>query len=301
MDGKNIEKATLSADKVAPSTDKVTLSADKTVATVDNESMVRKILHEHVNTGLTKLPEIVIFDISNTLIDSKEVEIEALNNVLTYYGKPKWEEGTQQKKDPLKSIKQNFPSFFGTDWQDAYKLYIKYMLDHKDRTPLIEGARELLEYLHQNNITTVVVSNRDRDFSTKLLEYHHVNQYVTAVIGADDTPYAKPDPRMPEHILTDLGHNAKDSYTLFVGDALVDIQCADSAGCQPVLITKYITDITADFIAERIRKKPEKGYDLQSVPNHFGIIKLIDDIKIGHSITPKVLVNERKEIINKTE
>ncbi len=57
-------------------------------------------------------PDAVIFDLSSTLVNSQELDREALNHVLLKYGLPPWKE-MRKTRDPSKSIKENFPNFFG--------------------------------------------------------------------------------------------------------------------------------------------------------------------------------------------
>ena len=259
---------------------------------IDRDVLVRNILLNYTNRPLKQVPNVVLFDMSNTLVDSKKIEREALNYVLLKYGKDTWENGTRNKKDPKKSIKQNFPNFFGDKWKEAYELYINYMLKYKDKTPLIDGARELLEYLHKNNIYTVVVSNRDSNFTNELLKYHKIDHLITYIVGADNTSYTKPNPKMIQIPLSKLNIEDKDPYIIFIGDALVDVQCADNYGCQPILITKHITDIDQKFILNRIRSDHQQKYDLKVVLNHHEIKDLIKNKIITQN--NKYLQKEKK-------
>lgn len=259
---------------------------------IDRDVLVRNILLNYTNRPLKQVPNVVLFDMSNTLVDSKKIEREALNYVLLKYGKDTWENGTRNKKDPKKSIKQNFPNFFGDKWKEAYELYINYMLKYKDKTPLIDGARELLEYLHKNNIYTVVVSNRDSNFTNELLKYHKIDHLITSIVGADNTSYTKPNPKMIQIPLSKLNIEDKDPYIIFIGDALVDVQCADNYGCQPILITKHITDIDQKFILNRIRSDHQQKYDLKVVLNHHEIKDLIKNKIITQN--NKYLQKEKK-------
>ena len=259
---------------------------------IDRDVLVRNILLNYTNRPLKQVPNVVLFDMSNTLVDSKKIEREALNYVLLKYGKDTWENGTRNKKDPKKSIKQNFPNFFGDKWKEAYELYINYMLKYKDKTPLIDGARELLEYLHKNNIYTIVVSNRDSNFTNELLKYHKIDHLITSIVGADNTSYTKPNPKMIQIPLSKLNIEDKDPYIIFIGDALVDVQCADNYGCQPILITKHITDIDQKFILNRIRSDHQQKYDLKVVLNHHEIKDLIKNKIITQN--NKYLQKEKK-------
>lgn len=265
---------------------------EKTYPKIDRDVLVRNILLNYTNRPLKQVPNVVLFDMSNTLVDSKKIEREALNYVLLKYGKDTWENGTRNKKDPKKSIKQNFPNFFGDKWKEAYELYINYMLKYKDKTPLIDGARELLEYLHKNNIYTIVVSNRDSNFTNELLKYHKIDHLITSIVGADNISYTKPNPKMIQIPLSKLNIEDKDPYIIFIGDALVDVQCADNYGCQPILITKHITDIDQKFILNRIRSDHQQKYDLKVVLNHHEIKDLIKNKIITQN--NKYLQKEKK-------
>ena len=68
-------------------------------------------------------PKIVFFDLCQTLIDSKKIDHAAINYTLSLYGKDPWPI-TRQKKDPLKSMKENFPNFFEDKAKEAYDTYL---------------------------------------------------------------------------------------------------------------------------------------------------------------------------------
>ena len=75
------------------------------------------------NEPLSERPLAVVFDLSGTLLDSQKIDREALDHVLKAYGLPAWSE-TRKKRDSSKSIKENFPIFFGADADKAYEQYI---------------------------------------------------------------------------------------------------------------------------------------------------------------------------------
>lgn len=195
-------------------------------------------------------PQAVIFDLSSTLINSQELDREALNHVLGMYGKPVWSD-VRKNRDASKSIKENFPNFFGSDADEAYQAYIHYLLANKSRMPLFDGVLETLKILKKNNIKTIIISNRDKSFVREMLKEHQLEQYVSVAVGAEDTPYTKPDREIIDVALKMAGIAPERDRILFVGDSLADMSCADRSGVIPVLMRMCQTDVTDDWIKKR--------------------------------------------------
>lgn len=69
-------------------------------------------------------PKTIIFDWDDTLADTRLLGVGALEKTLAEYGLPAWDIIKTQKRDPNKSLKENFVHFFGADEEEAYQKYL---------------------------------------------------------------------------------------------------------------------------------------------------------------------------------
>ena len=192
---------------------------------------------------LKQKPQAVFFDMSSTILDSHKSDLEAVNTVLAKYGLPSWQDGTRKKKDVRKSMKENFPNFFGPEnAEQAYKDYISALIDQIPNMPLIEGSIDVLDFCKKNGILTLIISNRDKEFVSKVITHFKLEDYfnINHIIVADDLKITKPNPDMILIPCRNLGLNPK--RVILVGDAFADIGCAFASGSIPILFTEIVRD-----------------------------------------------------------
>jgi phosphoglycolate phosphatase len=95
-------------------------------------------------------------------------------------------------------------------------------------TRLLPGAAEAVAGLKRAGRLLAVCSNKPADFTCALLEHLGLAPHLDAVLGPGDVPRPKPAPDMLHAALARLGVPAADA--LYVGDMMVDIECARAAG-----------------------------------------------------------------------
>lgn len=182
------------------------------------------------------LPRAVIFDWDNTLVDSWDAIMAAMNGALTYFAKPAWtlDEVKQRCKYAAKDY---FPAIFGDDWEKARDVYYQHFnasrIDHS-AMPLT-GAGDLLRWLKEHDIPAFVVSNKRGDYLRQESAALEWDQFFVALVGATDTAESKPS-RQPVDLALSKGGLTPDTSVWFVGDTDVDMQCARNSGCTPVFV-----------------------------------------------------------------
>lgn len=97
-----------------------------------------------------------------------------------------------------------------------------------EMTHFLPGALVLLAGLHRRGKKIGLCSNKPRLFSEELLKHLKVSAYFDVVLGPEDVAAPKPAPDMLLRAIERLGLPA--SQVLYVGDMVVDIQTARSAG-----------------------------------------------------------------------
>lgn len=201
-----------------------------------------------------KYPLAVIFDLCGTLLNSKEVDHNAINFTLKEFQCPPWHI-TKNKKDKSLSMKENFPNFFGKNASSAYNMYINCLMRHINDIPFFPCASEHLQILKYQGIFTAVITNRDHAFM-QALQHHdefskQIQPYIDTIVTADEAGASKPSPRIIEFALNKLRIvPVERSQITFIGDAYADVQCALNYGCKPILLSAATTDITDDFLRQ---------------------------------------------------
>lgn len=184
-------------------------------------------------------PEIIAFDWDNTLALNREVVVNAMNKVLSKYGKAEWDIIKKEKRDKNKSLKENFINFFGKDLEkQAYNDYLNFYNEFNYLLQAPENAKEMLYMLNKKNIYVIIVSNKERKLlldEIKVL-YNDINFYKIMANG--DSEKNKPDASPIFKAVEDLDIEINYNNMWLIGDSNQDIDCAYNANIQPILYGK---------------------------------------------------------------
>lgn len=177
-------------------------------------------------------PKAVIFDWDNTLVDTWPVIHEALNETLQVYGKPLWTlEETKQRVH--KSMRDSFPALFGEQWQEAGEHYrARYRELHLTNLKPLSGAEEMLRHLADKGVRMCVISNKTGPILRIEADVLKWTGFFSCLIGSGDLNVDKPAPDGVYHVLKDSGIAPEQAW--FVGDSMVDVECARASGCRVV-------------------------------------------------------------------
>lgn len=180
-------------------------------------------------------PRALLFDWDNTLIDSWKLIGLSMNKTLVAFGKSPWSSEEIEAKTRL-SMKDSFPSLFGTAWEEAAKYYTDtYASLHLDQLVPLIGAEELLQYLKGIGCYIGIVSNKRGHFLRAEAEKLGWMPYLDQLVGAGDTPQDKPSPVHAHAALAPSG-SIDCSNVWFVGDTDVDLRCGLNIGAKRVLM-----------------------------------------------------------------
>lgn len=181
------------------------------------------------NRGMLPLPKLVLFDFDGTLADGFPGIGDAVNAVRQSRGHSPLELDAIKKHvgwglDHL--IKQAVPD---TDVDRDIVLYREhYATTMLTGTELLPGVKEVVDALHQTEIRLGVCSNKKRMYTEQLLVLLGIMPPIERVFGPDDVPNHKPAPDMLYAAMDYFKTSPEE--TLYVGDMIVDIQCAHAAG-----------------------------------------------------------------------
>ena len=208
----------------------------------------------NIQSQQDEFPQAILFDWDNTLVNNKKTTYQAFNTVLKYYGRPQMTLEPFLNRPQL-SVKDSFPKTFGEEWEEVRRLYYElYEKIHLTFLAPLPGTQELLAYLEQNNVCMAVVSNKNGNFLRKEVEFLKWTRYFKAVIGSDDAEDDKPSPQPVRLALGSMGIVAsKDIF--FVGDSVVDVECAHNSGCTPILLKEH--GFSGSFHEKGLMKFPD--------------------------------------------
>ena len=205
-------------------------------------------------------PELVIFDLDGTLIDSIGDLADAMNAVLDRMGHP-----THPRKDYRYFIgdgleilaRRTLPpeAIARTDIAEVVRLMRKeYATRWTATTRPFPGIRELLAELGLRSISTAVLSNKPDGPTRKIVSELFPGNPFAVVRGAVEDVPLKPDPTSSREILSQLG--VRNDRAVFVGDTSIDMETGRNAGMRPVGVTwgfrtaQELVDAGADRIID---------------------------------------------------
>lgn len=180
-----------------------------------------------------KKPEAILFDWDNTIADTWAVIYTAQYNTFVEMGEEPWTLEETKRRLGI-SMRNSFPMIFGDKADYAMQVYRKHYDEASARLyPLFDGVLTLLEYIKANNIYTAVVSNKTGCILRREAKELNMEKYFDKIIGATDAVRDKPHPEPIYMALSDSGIIPGD-HVWFVGDSIVDMECAVNSGCYPV-------------------------------------------------------------------
>ena len=180
-------------------------------------------------------PKIILFDWDNTLVNSWNKLHKCINHTFRHFSVPEWSL-EETKANMHISLVDSFPKVFGERWIEAKQLYYNCYDKIYSDIPVdpLKDAELLLKELQINNIGLGIVSNKCGDFLRKEVEALKWKQYFNAVIGSTDAAKDKPNPDPVFLALSKIPQKAIAKEIWFVGDTIVDMECAVNSGCYPI-------------------------------------------------------------------
>ena len=181
------------------------------------------------------LPEAIVFDWDNTLVDAWPGIAVALNAALTRFGHPAWTMAEVRGR-VRKSLRETFPAMFGRGWEEARDVFYEALeATHLQHVTPLAGAAETLGHAASLGLPLAVVSNKTGRYLRREAEALGWSTRFAALVGAGDAEADKPDPAPMRLALTALGLGASRSIW-YVGDTALDMEAARNAGLTGILV-----------------------------------------------------------------
>lgn len=142
----------------------------------------------------------VIFDFDGLLIDSEPLWYKSSNQVLEKYGK------SFTLKDYVatyagRTLKENARCLveeydLPVDKDQALKDLMEFARENNKTVPLKDGAKELIEYLSDNNYKIALGTSSMKKRAVDILTYHGLLNKFDSLITAECVSNGKPDPEV---------------------------------------------------------------------------------------------------------
>ena len=188
------------------------------------------------------MPDAVIFDWDDTLVDNWNAIHKCLNMTLIEMGHSPWSY-EKTKSNVRLSMRDQFPIIFGSNSERASTVFRDYIERyHLENFTVLQFAAEMLETIHGKGIFMGVASNKNGDILRKQVKYLRWEKWLCKVVGANDADKDKPNRDPIDLVLAGSGIKSGRSVW-FVGDAPSDMECAHNAGVFGILIRSEMMDM----------------------------------------------------------
>jgi len=179
-------------------------------------------------------PELLIFDLDGTLIDSKEDIAAALNQTLSERGRPTLarEEIYAHVGNGVYNLIEGAVEAAGGDQVAAALAHFMAVYDARllERTHLYAGAREVVD--HFAGVPLALITNKSMRFTRPILDGLGVAHWFDPILARDTLPECKPHPGPLLHCIE--AHGVDPTRTWMVGDGATDIDAGHAAGVRTI-------------------------------------------------------------------
>lgn len=217
-----------------------------------------------------QLPQLVLFDLDGTLLDSVPDLALAVDRTLAALARPLAGEASVRDwvGNGAQMLVKRALAYGGHDepddalFEQAFALFLQhYGQCCAEQSQLYPGVREYLNFLQESQVDMGLVTNKPISFTETLLDEFDLRRYFSVVLGGDSLVEKKPHPLPLLHAMT--ARSVAAEQTLMVGDSRSDIKAAQAAGCRVVAVTYgynhgepvslYLPDIIVDDLMQLTR------------------------------------------------
>lgn len=195
---------------------------------------------------------LAIFDLDGTILDTIIDMHECLMDTMTQFDLPQFDIETT-KSYVGDGIRQLVKRAAGEDnFKDEMETYFRkvYADNMTNKTRVIDGYDVVFKYLMDNNISSVILSNKIVALTGGLVKHYGLDNYFEKWYGGDSFGVKKPSPVPVQNIMKD--YDAKPEVTIMIGDNHTDIESGYYAGVKTCFCTfgyGSLSDVKPDFTA----------------------------------------------------
>ncbi len=138
--------------------------------------------------------------------------------------------------------------FFGVDDFELSECFENNFLDEiLNYNDLVEGAFEILEYLHDKGYKLHILSNGFKEVTYKKCELSGIQNYFQTITSADEINIRKPQPEIFDYALKKA--NVKKEESIMIGDDwIADVEGGKSFGLEVVFFDVFNDNYEAEGV-----------------------------------------------------
>lgn len=191
-----------------------------------------------------KLPELVMFDLDGTLVDSVPDLAAAVDAMLLQLGRPPagvervrlWVgNGARVLVRRALADSLEHERVDAAEAEAAHGLFMAAYAESHAGTTVYPGVRDCLDWLAGRGIALALITNKPSQFIAPLLAEVGLDGYFHWTVGGDTLPVQKPDPAALFWVMERAG--CAPARTLFIGDSRNDVLAARAAGVSCVALS----------------------------------------------------------------
>lgn len=200
----------------------------------------------------------VIFDVDGTILDTEEIMLRSLQEVLK-------EERRHYEQDALRFAlgipgKETLKKLNVSDIDRVHARWVQIVYEYSKDVQIFDGLKEVIEALSSSPIRTGIVTSKTKQELINEFEPLEISRHFECVVCSSDTKIHKPH---PEPLLVCLERlQATNTEAVYIGDSIYDMQCAKSAGVKFALALWGSKKTEGFEMADFILKEPQDIWDL---------------------------------------
>jgi phosphoglycolate phosphatase len=215
------------------------------------------------------LPEMILFDLDGTLVDSVPDLAWSIDNMMRSIGRPPCGEAkirTWIGNGIRRLVKRALTGDMNAEpepglYEKAFAIFSDIYLNNAcRRTTFYEGAEDCLFYLKENQYSLGCITNKAEKYTHIVLSTLGIDNHFGIIICGDTLPRKKPDPLPLLHAADYFGVSPENS--LMVGDTFSDMEAARAAGFKSLAVTygynhgRDIREAKPDMVIDSLSQLP---------------------------------------------
>lgn len=180
-------------------------------------------------------PQLLIFDLDGTLVDSRADLAAGINHMRAHFGLEPLalETVSGYIGDGVRSLVKRSLQGAEVDVEEALRINKQYYLSHLTvHTITYPGVREGIKTLANAGHKLALLTNKPGGASRELMKHFALDISFTSIIGGGDVTHLKPSPDGIHVSVENAGMDA--SKTWMIGDHRTDLAAAKNAGVKSV-------------------------------------------------------------------
>jgi phosphoglycolate phosphatase-like HAD superfamily hydrolase len=198
----------------------------------------------------------ILLDVDGVILSSVDYYAELLRDVAETLGAAETISDAFYKQHMGVKLLTWMPNIIPSE--NHHKIREIFVEKNKDTSeshqfPMVEGAKEILLKIKENNQKTCFISTKYRESMDLMIKNYHLESLLDFSIAGDEVENFKPD---PEGINITLNRfNANPNEAVFIGDSLHDLGAARNANTEFIGVLSGICE-KSDWEREKVSYVP---------------------------------------------